>query len=271
MTQASRLFFLFALAGGVVCTADTVQFQSPPAVARSGDKTTIAFALSAPTDVEVAVLDGRKQVVRHLAAGVLGGSKPPPAPLQSGLVQSVVWDGKDDFGKAAGDGSFHVRVRAGMDATFGRFVADDPYTFGGVEDLCSDETGTLYVMGYTGNRNQNMYTVRAFDAQGNYLRQILPFAADLAPDSMQDIATWDAARKSFHPRNLSSLNPTFYADALSLVSASTKTGLLLTDGTRLYTLELSGAVRGRSFTTCSLWEKALYPWGKKTFCVIPMR
>ena len=52
------------------------------------------------TDVAVTIEDAKGKVIRHLVAGVLG--KNPPEPLQADtLAQSLAWDGKDDFGKAA--------------------------------------------------------------------------------------------------------------------------------------------------------------------------
>lgn len=95
--------------------AGEVSFTTKPSVTQSGDRVTIAFTVSAPTDVEVAVLDADGKVVRHLAAGVLGGKTPPPPPLRAGLSQTLDWDGKDDLGKPAADlAALTVRVRAGM-------------------------------------------------------------------------------------------------------------------------------------------------------------
>ena len=75
-------------------------FTARPAAARDGNKVKITFTLSAPTDVEVAVLDAKGQVVRHLAAGLLGENAPAPFKKNS-LSQEIVWDGKDDLGKPA--------------------------------------------------------------------------------------------------------------------------------------------------------------------------
>jgi len=75
-------------------------FTGKPQATRSvAGKVDIAFAVSAPTDVAVAVLDAQGKIVRHLAAGMLGGAKPPPAPLKSGLSQTIEWDMTDDTGK----------------------------------------------------------------------------------------------------------------------------------------------------------------------------
>ena len=57
------------------------KFAEPLKVAADGKRVKISFAVDQPTDVEVAVVDARGKVVRHLAAGMLGGKAPPPAPL----------------------------------------------------------------------------------------------------------------------------------------------------------------------------------------------
>ncbi len=243
------------LSGALAGAAPDASFSRKPSVSRAGGKTVVSFAVSASTDVDVSVLDSKGAVLRHLAAGLLGGAKPPPEPLKPGLAQSVEWDGLDDFGKALAGGPFRIRVRAGTGLTFGRFIGDDPCTFGGITSVAADETGNVYLVGHGGNRNQNFRTVRVFDPQGAYVRTVMPFPADLPPDGMKDVATWDAAAKTFRPRNLSSLNPEFYAESLTLVSASVKDGLMLTDGSVVYRLDARGGVPGPSFASQALWPK----------------
>src|SRR5687768_16728214 len=99
-----------------------LEFAAPPKVVRDGTDAAVTFALSKAADVEVAILDAKGKVVRHLAAGVLGGKNPPPPPLQPGLEQKIAWDGKTDLGADASGGPFKVRVRAGMSISFGRFL-----------------------------------------------------------------------------------------------------------------------------------------------------
>ena len=57
---------------GAPALASDVKFSSKPSATRAGGKVKIAFAASSATDVEVAVLDSRGKVIRHLAAGKLG-------------------------------------------------------------------------------------------------------------------------------------------------------------------------------------------------------
>lgn len=198
-----------ALIGSAAMAAE-VDFRAPPAVVKSGDRTRITFTVSAPTDVEVAILDAKGTVVRHLVAGVLGGKSPPPAPLQGGLSQSLEWDGKDDRGQLARGGPFKARVRLGLKATFGRLLADSPYNFS--ESFCRglavDANGDLYVLGLK-SRDAVLYFLRVYDRKGNYLREILPYPAtlDLAARKPFGVISADSAQL---PQNYYSLWPVFY-------------------------------------------------------------
>ena len=241
-----------------------VAFMRKPAVTREADGTHITFSVSTTTDVEVAVLDATNGMVRHLAAGVLGGPHAPPAPLRPGLAQELVWDGKDDFGvpppATLHPAPFAIRVRAGMGVKFGRLIGADPYNFGAIDSIASDEDGNLFVMGCSDGANQMNMCLRVFDANGRYLREIVPFPADLPPDAMKEVARWDEERKTFLPHNLRSLNPDFYGQPggywgnppLHLLSVSKQNGIVLTEGTKICTLETNGAVRGTSLITRSL-------------------
>ena len=106
-----------------------VTFKAQPKVSRTGDSVTVSFAVDRTTDVEVAILDAKGKVVRHLAAGVLGGKTPPPPPLKPGLSQSLAWDGRDDYGDQARGGPFSIRVRGGMGVRLEKIVGGDPYAF----------------------------------------------------------------------------------------------------------------------------------------------
>src|SRR5258706_6228409 len=123
MRGFSTWLAVLALSGGTLSGASPdASFSRKPSVSRAGGKTVVSFAVSASTDVEVSVLDSKGAVLRHLAAGLLGGVQAPPEPLKAGLSQSVEWDGLDDFGKGAPAGPFRIRVRAGTGLKFGRFI-----------------------------------------------------------------------------------------------------------------------------------------------------
>jgi len=230
--------------------AADVSFTQPPKAAPAGTGATITFTVGARTDIEVAVLGAKGEVVRHLAAGVLGGEKPPPEPLKAGLAQTLAWDGKDDFGKPAAGGPYTVRVRAGSQFKFGRFIGEDPYTFGSVDGLAADEDGNLYVSSYAGTHNQGARTVRVYDGQGRYLREVAPFPATLPPESMKNVARWDAAEKVWRPTNYSCLNPDFYGSpGAALVAASKTGGIIFADRNDVYALRADGSVKGAAFGT----------------------
>src|SRR5438045_5012800 len=148
-----RLGILALLCAAGPCPQARVEFKARPRVVRADDGVTISFALNWSADVEVAIESAKGRVVRHLAAGVLGGANPPPAPLKPGLEQRLVWDGKDDLGAGATDGPFKVHVRAGMKLGFGRMIGGSPYTGtvvsmpyrAPVNGLVVDDAGNLFV------------------------------------------------------------------------------------------------------------------------------
>lgn len=227
---------LFALMLVAQAFAAGAKFREGPRARRMGDQVRIDFAVSGPTDVEVAVLDARGKVVKHLAAGVLGGQNPPPAPLGAGLSQSLVWDSKDGLGKVARGGPFKVRVRAGMDVAFGTTVGDSPYNFR--ETICRglavDPGGDLYVMRQR-TRDGALFFLRVYDREGNYLREVLPYPSTLALKSREAIGSVSLAhKKGLVPRNYYSLWPVFYpfskrgrAPSVKLACMNVKIGNLI--------------------------------------------
>ncbi|HET6428998.1 MAG TPA: hypothetical protein VFJ30_11335, partial [Phycisphaerae bacterium] len=264
--MATRIALGLLLVLSATAAAESARFLAAPAAERQGATVEVSFAVSAATDVEVAVLRGGR-VVRHLAAGVLGGENPPPAPLKSGLRQGLTWDGRDDLGRAVpqGPAGCTVRVRLGNGVAFDGLIGGDPYTFGRIVGIACDEDGNVYLLGFFGEINQDHLSLRVFDPRGRYLREIMPFPADLPPEAVKDLARWDEQRKCFLPRNLKTLNPDFYgtgrSSPLLLVSASKSAGVVLTDGTRLYRLTPRGAVAGEAFVERVMWPKKLIPWG----------
>jgi hypothetical protein len=199
-----------------------VEFTKAPQVARAGDQISVAFTVNQATDVEVAVLDAKGQVVRHLAAGVLGGKKPPPAPLQAGLEQKLAWDGKDDRGKVAARGPFQVRVRAGTSVHFGKMIGASPYTGSvaampyraPVNGLVADSDGSMLVLmmsaiGSHGNSGMWPWHLRKFDRDGTYARSLLPYPPSTDPAKASGINLLASAEKAFTPANQTSLYPVF--------------------------------------------------------------
>ncbi|MHC4914828.1 MAG: SMP-30/gluconolactonase/LRE family protein [Planctomycetota bacterium] len=159
-----------------------VGFSAAPKVSSAGGKKVVSFSVKSATDVEVAILDAGGKVIRHLAAGRLGGKKPPPAPLKGGLSQSIPWDGKDDYGRSARGAK--VRVRLGLEPEFSHFVAFDPARHGGVCGMGCSPQGELYVMYHCAGpgHHYNSMAIKAYDREGKYLRTVMPYPAGLAPE-----------------------------------------------------------------------------------------
>jgi hypothetical protein len=251
-------FLIFLLLFARLGAAENI-LSGKPTVSKAGAHHKITFALAKAADVEVAIVNAKGHVVRHLAAGVLGGKNAPPEPLKKGLSQALEWDGNDDFAKKAVGGPFKARVRAGTGVKFGRFIGgNDPYQLGSVNSIAADESGNLYIMGDgIGGK-----TLRAFDATGKYLRTLMPFPADLKPDGMKDIAAWNAEEKTFRPRQHKTLFPEFYMPAdhlwasgnITIVSASAKNGVTMADVHQVYRIDTRGAVPGNQFILSGLWD-----------------
>jgi NHL repeat len=191
----AALLALAATMTAQLALAGEVRFANKPVARKANGKMVIAFAVSAATDVEVAILDAKGKVVRHLAAGVLGGKTPPPPPLKPGLSQKLEWDGNDDYGQKVSGGPFSVRVRAGMGARLEKIVGGDPYAFysrqsgqgdhfqwkmAGIE---SKSDGKVYVMGNTTFYGSQV--IRQYDGAGNYIKTVFPPPADKSLDEVR--------------------------------------------------------------------------------------
>jgi DNA-binding beta-propeller fold protein YncE len=211
-------------------SAGEAQFSTKPSAAKDGDKVKVSFALSAPTDVEVAVLDSAGKVVRHLAAGALGAPKPPPEPLKTGLAQNLEWDGKDDYGKPV-TGATKVRVRAGTEVKLGGFVGDPDVLESGIYGLATDDQGELYVA-TGGAYGGNLFTVKVFDRDGKYLRTIFPYPASLKVEDVNGFAKHTPRDGKLNPPQFNGLLPWIYPNALgALMGNRVQAGALwLTSG-----------------------------------------
>lgn len=180
--------------GAAASAEPAVSFTAKPAVSRAGDRVTAAFAVSGRTDVEVAILDAAGTVVRHLAAGVLGGEIPPPPPLRPGLEQRIEWDGMDDSGRPVADAAAcSVRVRIGMGVKLEAIAGGDPYLYflgghgdhnrWGITGLELKSDGKVYVTGHSSALGP--VAIRRYDADGAYERTVFPPPAGKDPEAMK--------------------------------------------------------------------------------------
>ncbi|MFW6158101.1 MAG: hypothetical protein ACOC8E_01935, partial [Planctomycetota bacterium] len=150
-------------------------FRQKPSAAKKDGKVVASFAVDEPTDVAVFVENEDGDVVRHLAAGVLGPNAPAPLKADS-LEQSLVWDGTDDAGEPVPAGRYTVRVGLGTKATFERNIGHDRSWLGNIYAMAVNRKGELFVLCSRG--------ICVLDRRGNYLRQIVPAPKTLSADAL---------------------------------------------------------------------------------------
>lgn len=212
------IFAIGALGGtGGIPAAESAAFAQKPEASTKGDAVAVTFVLAAPSDVEVAVLNAEGKVVRHLAAGVLGGKNPPPEPLKQGLAQNLEWDCRDDKGKPALGGPFKFRVRLGMSVKFGRIIGTSPYTgdmaWYGWTGLATDTDGTLYVKMTSAvweKHDAVPWQLRKFDRNGKYQKTLLPYAPSTDPGKTPAFKLIDAGDGLLTPAHTSLLDVSLF-------------------------------------------------------------
>ncbi len=173
-------------------TAAEPAFVSTPKAEKAGDGAKISFEVAAPTDVEVAVLDAKDAVVRHLAAGLLGPGAPDPLKKDS-LRQELVWDGRDDAGRLPPSTlhppPFRVRVRLGLGAEFDKLLGANDRSMARLARLASEEQGLALQMGGYGGIFHGGLVPFFNEAEGyapkTYAGTIGP-VADIAIDRVRD-------------------------------------------------------------------------------------
>jgi NHL repeat len=160
-------------------------FKIKPKVSSSKEGVTISFEVSAATDVEIAILDSKGNVIRHLSAGLLG--KGAPAPLKAdSLKQKLLWDRLDDLGKPVTGGPFKVRVRLCSSTSFVKNLGRDHRTsYDFVAGLAVNKTGDLYVLLTNGTYGRT--ELRAYKKNGDYLRTLIPMSAAVPQERFKGI------------------------------------------------------------------------------------
>lgn len=171
--------------------AGELKFAAPPKADRTGAVVKISFTVSASTDVEVAIMDAKGQVVRHLAAGLLGPNAPDPFKKDS-LAQELSWDGKDDAGQlaipAAGGNRnpFKVRIRLGLGSQLDRFIPAQAVPASAPTAIGVGPDGAVHVLSQRDKAGGASLFV--LDRTGKYLRTILPSPANLRAEQVKGLA-----------------------------------------------------------------------------------
>jgi sugar lactone lactonase YvrE len=161
-----------------------VKFTTPPKAEAAGDGVKISFAVSAATDAEVAILDAKGAVVRHLAAGLLGKNAPEPFKKDS-LSQEIAWDRRDDDGKPAAGGAFKFRVRLGLGAKLDRLIQGPGSELESPNAIGVGPNGEVYALAASSMWvPPRMYVL---DREGKYLRTILPPPANLKREQLKGL------------------------------------------------------------------------------------
>ncbi len=242
--------------GASVAHGGEVGFSSPPVAKKQGGEAMISFAVSVPTDAEVAVLNSAGKVVRHLGAAALGTKNLPPAPFQAGLSQKAAWDGKDDAGKPAAGGPFKVRVRLGMKVEYDRFIGwkkVPPLGQMRVVGLAVGPDRSLYVLSSHGlapsqSRTENRLSV--FSREGKYLRTLYPYPATADPKKLRGVDFLSAAPNRLKPRIYDRVCPSFLPQMRSLPR---QTMTMTSDGRLVFT---------------NGWSTELYKFGPRCLLVM---
>jgi len=175
------LIALLASASSLHAAQGLPAFAARPTVNRQGERFRIAFSVDSGTDVAVYVLDAKGKCVRHLAAGVLGSTNAPPAPLQPGLSQSLEWDGKDDYDRPAESGPFTVRVGLGLKPELAGFLNWHPDALPKTVLVAVGPGGTVYYFYQDPVSHFNMggHKVKVRSRDGKHIRTLVPFPADI--------------------------------------------------------------------------------------------
>jgi sugar lactone lactonase YvrE len=201
------LLYVICIPLSAFAAAEAAPFKSKPEIKALPIGAKITFELSKPADVEIAVLDAQGRVIRHLAAGVLGGELAPPEPLEKGLQQSIKWDGRDDAGKSADKGPFTVRIRTGLQSKLGGIIGSPASLSGKVYGLATDDSGNLYVGSGAVYSSEPVFSIRVFDSHGKYVRMILPMQADLTAKQTAEFGAGRNAEGHLQPTNFNALVP----------------------------------------------------------------
>ena len=193
-------------------SAAQVRFVDKPSVTKNGERTKISFAVSASTDVEVAIVSDSGKIVRHLVAGVIGGDSVPVRPLVKGLKQELWWDGKTDAGKSVEAKDFKVRVRLGLGIEPDGFVGENRDYINALFGLATNDKGNLFVLSSSVRATGGGYIpeLRVYDRDGKYLRALMPMPANLTKEKLIPLGVRDIPGEKIYPSDWCGVWPFLY-------------------------------------------------------------
>ena len=190
MRVAMRVALIGAVAfgggGGHRCFAaeNPAAIVSGPTAGKTGENWAISFEVGSPCDVTVRVMDNQRNVVRHLASGMVG-LKTAAKPLEpKSLSQSIVWDGTDDAGNNVPVADLKAVVTVGMSAKFDKFIIweKDACPRSRTNNHYTAADGDCYVNQSSG---VHLDTLRLFSDKGKRIRQVWPPTLDRPKDVLQ--------------------------------------------------------------------------------------
>jgi NHL repeat len=195
-----------ALLAGNLVYAGQAEFSAKPQVVSKDKKVTITFAVKEPIDAAVEIVDSKGVIIRRLGAAALGAKNPPPPPFQTGLSQSIIWDGRDQTGKTVSGKDLRVRVRLGMKVAFDRFIGWQgvpPMANVLVNGMAVTPDRKVYVMGISrdeprSGRCENRVWVMS--KEGQYLKTIYPFPATADPATLRGVDFLSSKKNRLIPR-----------------------------------------------------------------------
>lgn len=239
------------LLASVACRADV-----PVKVSSEAGGVRIAFTLEKLTDVEVAIVDAKGAVIRHLAAGMVGLEK-AAEPLAPGkLEQSILWDRNDDWGRPVA-AACKVRLRTGMAVRFGRTLGGGPYMIGDPRGIALDADGNIYVYNQSyrtgGGKSAGPRYIQVYSRDGKYLRTIMPYSSELGAEAVAPFGLLDTPGV-VTPQNREGVWPQVYdLEDIHLHTQTTRAGrLMLVTPTGVKFIDSRG-VPVNNFEAIPLW------------------
>ena len=155
----------------------------------SKKKVTVSLEVNTPTDVAVWVEDPKGEVVRHLAAGLLGSNAPDPLKKDS-LKQTLTWDRKDDWGKPVPPGAYQVKIGVKSVASLDRVIGRDPAPKD-IQALGLGSDGTMYVLGSLTSTHGHWVELNKLAKDGTRVKMLYPPPADVPPERLKGMSIID--------------------------------------------------------------------------------